>query len=117
MSRKHIYIFAALATVCLGLSPLFGVGPSFKPDGTIKGPALTGWHTLGQADWKAVNGEVTGTAKAGGSGGWLVSDKSLQDAGVNAYVKCGEGCKAGVLFRAEKVSTGWKGVFYSLAPG
>jgi hypothetical protein len=117
MSSKRVYLIAALATLCLGLSPIFGVGPSFKPDGTIKGSALTGWHTLGQADWKVVNGEVTGTAKAGGSGGWLVSDTSLQDVGLNAYVKCGEGCKSGVLLRAEKTSAGWKGVFVSLTPG
>src|SRR4051794_8509048 len=96
---------------------LFGVGASFQPDGGIKGSALSGWHPLGDADWKVVNGEVTGTAKPGAAGGLLVLDKSLQDVGVNASFRCGEGCKSGVLFRLEKTATGWKGVLVSLAPG
>jgi hypothetical protein len=118
MSSKRVCAIVVAATVCLGsVSVLFGVGASFRPDGAIKGSTLTGWHTLGKADWKAVNEEVTGTAKTGSAGGWLVLDKSFQDVGVNAYFRCGEGCKSGVLFRAEKTPTGWKGVFVSLAPG
>src|SRR5947208_10039352 len=118
MSSKRVSVIAATGTLCLGsMSLLFGVGASFHPDGTIKGSALSGWHTLGQADWKANNGEVTGTAKSGTAGGWLVLDKSFQDVGINASFRCGEGCKSGVLLRAEKTPTGWKGVFVSLAPG
>ena len=65
MSSRRVYVIVAAATLCLGsLSMLFGVGASFHPDGGIKGSALTSWHALGQVDWKAVNGEVTGTAKA-----------------------------------------------------
>ena len=56
MSSKHAYLIAAAAILCLGsVSFLFGVGASFHSDGAIKGSTLTGWHILGQADWKAVN--------------------------------------------------------------
>ena len=36
---------------------VFGVGPSFTPDTTMKGSSLAGWYVLGQADWKAQNGK------------------------------------------------------------
>jgi len=53
----------------------FAAAPTvFVPDFTFKGSSLTGWHVLGQADWHAQNGELTGKAKEDG-GGWLVLDK------------------------------------------
>jgi hypothetical protein len=95
------------------MAPLFGVGPSFKPDVTVKGSALAGWHTLGQASWKAQDGEITGAPKSA-QGGWLVLDKSYQDAAFYSSFRCGEGCKTGLLMRAEKTPQGMKGVFVSL---
>jgi hypothetical protein len=50
--------------------PVYGDGPSFHPDTTFKGGSLTGWHTVGAADWHAENGELIGTPKEGG--GWLM---------------------------------------------
>ncbi len=118
MFSKSLYAVATAAALCLSSLPLlFGVGASFHPDGAIKGSSLAGWHTLGQAEWKAVNGDLAGTAKPGSAGGWLILDKSMQDVGINASFRCGEGCRSGVLFRAEKTPSGWKGVFISLAPG
>lgn len=118
MFSKSLYATPVAAALCLSSLPLlFGVGASFHPDGAIKGSSLAGWHTLGQAEWKASNGEVTGTAKAGSGGGWLVLDGSMQDVGINASFRCSEGCRSGVLLRAEKTPTGWKGIFISLAPG
>jgi hypothetical protein len=101
----------------LFLAPLFGVGPSFKPDATVKGSSLNGCHVLGQAAWKAQAGEITGTVKPGGDGGWLVLDHSYQDAGFYASLRCAEGCKSGVLLRAEKTPQGVKGIFVSLTSG
>src|SRR4051812_27647142 len=71
MSLKNTCVIAAGSAVVavLLLSPLFGVSPSFKPDETVRGSSLKGWHPLGQADWKVQNGEITGTAKPGGPGG------------------------------------------------
>jgi hypothetical protein len=118
MSSKHAYLVAAMsAASLLLLAPLFGVGPSFKPDATVKGSSLTGWHVLGQAAWKAQDGEISVTVKPGGHGGWLVLDRSYQDAGFYASFRCAEGCKTGVLLRAEKTPQGMKGIFVSLTAG
>ena len=115
MSSKYaLSIMVPAAAGLLVLAPLFGVGPSFKPDVTVKGSALTGWHALGQASWKAQEGEITGAVKPGSQGGWLVLDRSYQDAAFYSSFRCGEGCKTGVLLRAEKTAQGMKGIFVSL---
>src|SRR5947208_2405586 len=105
--KTRNFLIAAAGLVLL--IPAFAVGPTFKADGTFKGSALTGWHTLGAATWKASNGEVIGTPTNPG-GGWLMFDKSIQDVGIYANFQCTGGCKTGVLFRAEKTAEGIKGV-------
>ncbi len=107
----------AVLAAFLCLAPVLAVGPSFRPDGTVKGSSLTGWHPLGQTDWKAENGEIVATPKPGGSGGWLVLDRRYQDVGVHTSFRCSGECKAGVLLRAEKTPQGMKGVYFSLAGG
>jgi hypothetical protein len=81
----------------------------------VKGSSLAGWRPLGQADWKAENGEIIGTPKPAGSGGWLVLDRAYQDVGFYASFRCPSGCKTGVLLRAEKTAQGMKGVYFALA--
>ena len=108
---KHTYALTAVAGL-LWLAQVFAVGPSFRPDATVK--SLDGWRALGQADWKAQNGEIVGTPKPGGSGGWLVLDRSYQDVGFYASFRCTGGCKTGVLLRAEKTPQGMKGVYVAL---
>src|SRR4029453_2380338 len=102
---------AALATV-----PVAGIRSTFVPDWTFKGSTLAGWHVVGAADWKAIDGELIGTPKSP-EGGWLVLDKSFQDVEFGADFKCTGGCKTGVLLRAEKTQTGMKGIFLSLNEG
>src|SRR5579872_4456510 len=114
MSKAYAYWIGAAALGVLG-SAIFASSPNFVPDYVFKGSALTGWHKLGQADWHAENGEIIGVSKEGG--GWLVLDKSYQDIGIYTSFRCSEGCKAGVLLRAEKLPDGMKGVFVSLAEG
>jgi hypothetical protein len=115
MSLKRALLIGAPAAAALfTLAPLFGTGPTFKPDSSFKGSTLGGWHVLGPGDWKAQNGEITGTARAGGQGSWLVLDHSYQDAALYASFLCPETCKTGVLLRAEKTPQGLKGVFVSL---
>jgi hypothetical protein len=82
-------------------APVLGTRYSFIPDWTFKGNALTGWHVIGQADWKAANGELVGLPKSA-EGGWLLLDKSLQDVEVGFDFKVSPGSKTGVLLRAEK---------------
>ena len=49
-----------------GMVPMSGAGPSFRPDVRFTGSTLAGWHTLGDADWRAQDGEIVGTPKATG---------------------------------------------------
>jgi len=116
MSLYRVPLAAAMAAALLTITPLSGVGPTFAPDATFKGSALTGWHVLGQGDWAARNGEITGAPRPGGQGSWLVLDRSYQDAAFYASFRCGEGCKTGLLLRAEKTPQGMKGIFVSLNP-
>ena len=115
MPHKRVALIATITGLLV--ASVFGFGPTFTPDATFKGSSLTGWHALGQADWRAQNGEIVGTAKHGGDGGWLVLDRSYQDVGFYASFRCAGGCKTGVLFRAEKTPEGMKGVYVALTDG
>ena len=73
-------------------------------------------QSIGQASWRAENGEIVGTPKAA-SGGWLLAERSYEDVAVFASFKCA-GCQTGVLMRAERTADGGvKGVFVSLNEG
>ena len=116
--RRYLYLAGGLAVLLLLVSLAFPRARDFKPDVTFSGSGLGGWHVLGPADWRAQGGEITGTPRAGGSGGWLVLDKSWQDVAFFADFRCAAGCKTGVLLRAEKTPDGgMKGVYVSLNGG
>ena len=117
-SRVRSLAIAGVAIGAAGLG-LLAAGPAnFKPDGTFTGSTLAGWHVVGDATWKAQNGELVGTAKPGTSGGWLVMDKSFQDVQLYANYRCTGDCKSGVLLRAQKTPDGgMTGVFVSLTEG
>ena len=92
-------------------------GPVFRPDVVFRGSSLSGWSSLGQADWRALNGEILGTPRQS-SGGWLVLDKSYQDVALYMTLLCSDGCRAGVLLRAERTPDGGlKGIYVSLSEG
>jgi hypothetical protein len=115
MFRKRSYVITAIAAAIVVAA--FAAAPSaFISDSVFKATNLSGWHTLGQADWRVENGEIVGTPKSPG-GGWLVLDKSYQDVGFFASFRCAEGCKTGVLFRAAKTPEGMSGVLVSLNTG
>src|SRR3989440_10932439 len=105
MSKPNGYMIAAAALGIAG-SAIFAASQNFVPDYVFKGSALTGWHKLGQADWRAENGEIVGVPKE--NGGWLVLDKAYQDVAIAASFRCAPGCKTGVLLRAEKTPDGMK---------
>ena len=92
-------------------------GQSFIPDYTFKGNSLKGTHVVGQADWKAQNGELIGTAKQGSNGGWLFLDSPYQDVGFHAVFKGTANNETGILFRAEKTAKGITGILLSLKKG
>jgi len=114
MSGRFLGLVATLAAFLT--VPVAGTRSTFVPDWTFKGSSLSGWHVLGAADWKAVDGELVGTPRSA-DGGWLVLDKSFQDVQFGADFKCVGACKTGVLLRAEKTPTGMKGLFLSLDAG
>ena len=122
MTRHHGFVrsiaIATAGTVGLVLAVAAADPPHFKPDGSFKGSALTGWHVVGDAEWSAQNGEIIGKAKPGSTGGWLVLDKSFQDVHLYLNYKCTGECKSGVLLRAKKAADGsTTGVLVSLADG
>src|SRR5439155_2216678 len=82
------------------------------------GSSLAAFKPLGQADWKAQNGEIVGTPRDS-SGGWLLVDgKAFQEVQIYSRVKCVSGCKSGILMRAEKtIDGGMKGILMSLTEG
>ena len=114
--RLVVIVTVAVAATALVID---ASGPAnFKPDGMVTGSTLAGWHILGDADWKAQNGELVGTAKPGGNGGWLVMDKGFQDVQLYASYRCTGACTSGVLLRAQKTADGgMTGVYVSLTDG
>jgi hypothetical protein len=102
---------AAVVSVDVG-----GQSPrTFAPDWTLKGSALTGMQQVGQATWRAENGEIIGTPSSP-DGGWLLLDRGYQDVQFAASYRCTAGCTAGVMVRSEKGADGTRGV-YTLISG
>src|SRR5882724_767597 len=117
MSKKPLYVatVAVALAICVIGSAVFAASPNFLPDVVFKGSSLTGWHTLGRADWRADNGEIIGAPKE--SGGWLMLDKGYQDIAFYSSFHCAAACQTSVLLRAEKTADGMKGIYVSLAGG
>ena len=114
-TRCGVSLVAAGAVVA-ALSPLPSAATrNFAPDAVFTGSSLEGWRQIGQAAWRAENGEIIGTAS---TGGWLVLERSYQDVAFAASFRCAPGCRAGVLLRGERTPDGgMKGIFTSLTEG
>jgi hypothetical protein len=110
MSKKRLYV-----AICVIGSAVFAASQNFLPDVVFKGSSLTGWHKLGQGDWRAENGEIIVAPNE--SGGWLVLDKGYQDIAYYGSFRCAGACRTGILLRAEKIADGMKGIYVSLAGG
>ena len=76
MARKTL--ISTLAVVFVLLSAIFAATHDFIPDFTFQGSTLNAWHTVGQANWRAENGEIIATPQSS-EGGWLILDKGYQD--------------------------------------
>ncbi len=105
----------SLAILLLAIGNAAQANRNFQADWTFRGSSLTAMSQVGQATWSAENGEIVGRP-ASPAGGWLMLDKALQDVQLGATWKCAAGCRAGVLLRAEKTTTGMKGIYLEL-PG
>ncbi len=118
MTNRLGTLLAAVVIVAAALASItHGASKNFAPDVVFAGSSLTGWPSIGQARWRAENGEIIGTPTAA-TGGWLLADRSYQDVAVFASFRCAAGCQTGVLLRAERTPDGgMKGVFVSLNEG
>ena len=111
--RAYVVMATAVATsVVLGGQPT----GRFVPDWTFKGSALTGTQQIGQATWRAENGEIIGNATTP-DGGWLLLDRKYQDVQFAVSFRCAGACSAGVMVRSEKTPTGIKGIYTTVAGG
>lgn len=98
------------------LLPRAGANKNFVPDWTFKGSSFGSARMLGNAEWKAENGEVIGVPKTP-EGGWLIFDRPLQDVQFASTYRCTGGCRAGVMLRAETTPEGIQGIFVALPDG
>ena len=93
MIRRFVVCAVALAA---SMTPLSGSHGNFIPDWTFKGATLDAWKPLGQADWRAENGEIVGTPRSA-EGGWLLLNQSFQDVQLAASVRCTASCASMLL--------------------
>ena len=86
------------------------------PDWTFKGSSVSRVRTLGDADWRAENGEIVGTPRTA-AGGWLILDKPLQDVEFASTFRCTGGCRTGVMVRTQSTPEGIRGIYVALPDG
>ena len=114
MKPRRWFLLAATTVVMTLPMALHGQIGLFAPDWTFKGSALTGTQQIGQATWKAENGEIVGTPTSP-DGGWLLLNGGYQDVEVGGDFKCAGDCKVGVMLRSDKTPDGTKGLYAVLA--
>lgn len=92
----------ALVTVSLALAadekPKEGADGGGKWTPLFDGKTLTGWHPIGQGEWKVQDGAIRGVNKAANDFGHLVSDQSYTDFTVRMKYKTVAG-NSGFYFR------------------
>jgi hypothetical protein len=118
--RRILAASTALVAVALSITPGAQTPPpaparpaTFVPDWSFKGSALTGTEQIGQASWRAENGEIVGTPKSA-DGGWLLINPGYQDVQIAGSYKCAAPCTAGVMVRSEKSASGIRGIYTTL---
>src|SRR3954469_9383921 len=89
---------------------------NFVPDWRFEGSTLSSFRTLGEADWRAENGEIVGTPRSV-AGGWLILDRPLQDVEFASAFRCTGGCKTGVMMRTQTTADGIRGIFVAMPTG
>src|SRR5690606_30703334 len=87
---------------------------TFIPEFNFKDSGIKDWTIIGDADWKVQDGVITGNVKPGGSGGYLMLNRSFQDVGLRTLFKPDNTGELGILFRIEKINDGFKGILLSI---
>ncbi len=114
--RKRIGYGVLLAAGVASLLRPVSANKNFVADWTFQGSSLSSFRTLGEASWRAENGEIVGTPRAP-SGGWLIFDKPLQDVQFASTFRCTGGCRSGVMVRAQSTNEGIRGIYVALPDG
>jgi hypothetical protein len=109
------FLVAVVLSIASGAQAPAPAGPAtFVADWTFKGSALQGTEQVGQATWRAENGEIVGRPTSA-DGGWLLINPGYQDVQVAGSYRCAAACTAGVMVRSEKSAGGIKGIYTTLA--
>jgi hypothetical protein len=109
------FLVAVVLSMASGAQTPPPAGPAtFVPDWIFKGSALERTEQVGQATWRAENGEIVGTP-TGADGGWLLINPGYQDVQVAGSYRCAAACTAGVMVRSEKSAGGIRGIYTTLA--
>ena len=106
MKRLGLALLVGAAGLAAGAAGAPSPVRDYVPDYVFSGSQLSGWTPVGDVAWKAENGEIVATPRAGGTGGWLVFNKPLQDMAAFTQFKCADPCRAGLLLRAERTAEG-----------
>ena len=90
--RRSLVVSTSLVAVVLstalgGQTAAPSLPGTFVPDWTFKGSSLTGTDQIGQAKWRAENGEIIGTPTSA-DGGWLLINPGYQDVQVAGSYRC-----------------------------
>jgi hypothetical protein len=111
--RAYSLAIAAIPAIfCFLLSSAsFSENPSAS---AFNGTSLAGWHVEGSGNWKVDHGEIVGSTKPDGLGGWLVLDQRYEDFMVRFLFQC-RNCQTGMLFRRGEGGNGTSGTYVSLA--
>ena len=114
--QKH-FVCGIVAIVGIGLfiRPA-AANKNFIPDWMFKGSSLSSFRTLGEADWRAENGEIVGTPRSA-AGGWLILDHPLEDVQFASTFRCTGGCRSGLMLRSQSTPEGIRGVYVALPDG
>lgn len=74
----------------------------------LNGKDLTGWNTVGKADWKIVDGMLVGKQGPANAPGDLLTEQSFKDFELTCTYKCTWPCNSGVWFRYKNAKTAYQ---------
>jgi hypothetical protein len=83
--RKQIVCGTVLAAGIVLLMRPASANRNFVPDWTFKGSSVATSRSIGDADWRAENGEIVGKSRTP-AGGWLILDKPLEKRRVRFHI-------------------------------
>jgi hypothetical protein len=106
--RVYFWVAAAFLWCAVSGAERLGFTPLFN------GTTLAGWQVQGTAAWRVESGEIVGSVKSGGAGGWLVLDRAYEDFILEFSVRC-TNCESGILLRGAPLKDHMSRLYASLS--